>query len=345
MYWWQILLYPFAILYDLVTRFRNHLYNIGQSPSIEFETNIISVGNLAVGGTGKTPHTEFLIKHLVDKKYRITTLSRGYGRKTKGFRIADGFDTVKTVGDEPLYLFENYSNEIVVAVGEDRALAIPKILINQPDNDVILLDDAFQHRSVKPGLSILLTAFQRPFYEDFVLPGGLLRESRKGARRADIIIVTKCPKTLSGSERAEIRKKLKIYNSSCDIFFTSNKYLDLKPLGEKQSRKSKVLGLAGIANPSQFFEDLHGLFDVVGTLSFRDHHNYTLKDVKRIISHLQTEEAMLVCTEKDAIKLRTYKELQDYACFSLPVRILFLADEDLFLQRINSSVRQYNRDI
>ena len=339
----KILLFPVSLLYGMLVFWYHKLYDLGILPSRQFNVPVISVGNLTVGGTGKTPHVEYLIRLL--HSYTIATLSRGYGRKTKGFRIADMEDSVETIGDESLLLFKQFGNEVVVSVGENRALSIPQILVNQPENDVILLDDAFQHRSVKPSLSIMLTTYQIPFYDDFVMPAGKLRESRSGARRADIIIMTKCPKDLSISEQHELSNKLKIHNSSCNTFFTSIKYRDLKPIGANTAKKSQVVALAGIANPNQFFNDVSGIFDVRETLAFRDHHTYSLKNVNKIISLLKEYNAMLVCTEKDAIKLKNFEDLINYPCYSLPMEMWLLADEDQFIKRLDKSIQEYNREI
>lgn len=187
----KIILAPFTLLYQSITSIRNKLYDSGKWHSATFNLPVINVGNLNVGGSGKTPHIEYIIA-LLRSQYKIATLSRGYGRKTKGFLIASESSSVTEIGDEPAQIKDKFP-DIIVSVGEDRLLAIPQLLRKYPDTDVILLDDAFQHRSVRPGLNILLTTFDKPFYEDHVLPLGRLRESPQGYKRADIIIVTKCP--------------------------------------------------------------------------------------------------------------------------------------------------------
>ena len=193
----RILLFPFSWLYYLITQIRNRLYDRGLKPSVKFELPVICVGNLTVGGTGKTPMIEHLIR-LLQNRFKVATLSRGYGRATKGIRIAGPSENASTIGDEPFQFYTKFGKRITVAVGEERALAIPTILQECSDTQIILLDDGFQHRKVSPGFSILLTDYHRPFYNDFLLPSGRLRESRWGAERADVIVVTKCPSAYIG---------------------------------------------------------------------------------------------------------------------------------------------------
>jgi tetraacyldisaccharide 4'-kinase len=194
----RILLLPVAWLYEGITRLRNWLYDKGYKKSTSFPLPVISVGNLTVGGTGKTPHVEYLVRLLKDQR-QLVTLSRGYGRQTKGFLIADEQANAATIGDEPMQFYQKFGHQIKVAVGEKRVPAIEQILRLYPKTEIILLDDAFQHRAVRPCFSILLSDYHRPFYTDFVLPAGRLRESRKGAGRADAVIFSKCPQNLSAA--------------------------------------------------------------------------------------------------------------------------------------------------
>ncbi|MCL4162822.1 UNVERIFIED_CONTAM: hypothetical protein GTU68_021639, partial [Idotea baltica] len=201
------------------------MYDNGSKASMDFDRFVISVGNLTVGGTGKTPFVELLIRAL-ESKYNIAVLSRGYKRKTKGFRLANENDNASSLGDEPFQYYVKYGKKSMVVVGEDRALAIQKIISHNPPNEIVILDDAYQHRRVKPQLNILLNDFNRPFYKDYVLPAGRLRESRKHANRADIIIVTKCPKGLNSMEMEGIERQIKRYSQpQVPIFFTGIKYL------------------------------------------------------------------------------------------------------------------------
>ena len=202
----KILLYPFSLLYGLVMWTRNRLYDNKVLNAVEFDLPVIAVGNLSVGGTGKTPHVEYLIRLLKDR-FHIATLSRGYNRRTKGYLLADENSTASQLGDEPMQFHQKYP-DISVCVGEERMLAIPQLLMERPDTQTILLDDAFQHRSVKPGMNIMITDYSRRFTKDHVVPFGRLREGRKGYERANCIIVSKCPPHLSETEKNAIRQEI-----------------------------------------------------------------------------------------------------------------------------------------
>jgi tetraacyldisaccharide 4'-kinase len=216
----RILLFPITIIYWMVTALRNHLFDINYSRSFQFEPHVINIGNLSVGGSGKTPTVEYLIRLLKDK-YVLATLSRGYRRTTKGFRLADQNDNYLSIGDEPFQYYSKFGHQVSVAVGEDRALAIPSILLERDNTQVILLDDAYQHRTVKPDLNILLTEFKKPFTSDYVLPSGRLRESRNGARRADIVLVTKCPEYVDASVQERLAQEIRKYSGpEVPVFFT-----------------------------------------------------------------------------------------------------------------------------
>lgn len=332
MNWWQVLLFPFAIIYDLITRFRNHLYNIDYKKSFSFERNVISVGNLSVGGTGKTPMIMYLADHLISRGKSVAILSRGYGRKTKGFRICSEEDNAATVGDESFTYFENYREKVMVAVGEDRAIAIPFILAEKPDLDVILLDDAFQHRSVKPSFSILLTTFERPFWRDFVMPSGRLREARNGADRADVVVVTKSPKKIEHEELDKLGKP---------HFQTKISYGNPVAFSEGHLHK-KVVAVAGLANNDPFMEYLQKEYYVVKTFSFGDHYSYSIKDVASMVEFMKREEASLITTHKDAVKLQGFEELKPFGCYYLPINVAFLENEEHFLQMVDESLKDYS---
>jgi tetraacyldisaccharide 4'-kinase len=328
--WWQILLFPFAIIYDLITRFRNHLYNIGVKRAFEFEVNVIGVGNLSVGGTGKTPMVDYLIKHFLQKGMKVATLSRGYGRKTKGFRICTENDSPKTVGDEPFTYFEQYKSQLVVAVGEERALAIPFILGEHPEIELILLDDAFQHRSVKPNFNILLTTFDKPFWRDFILPSGRLREGRYGYKRADAIIVTKSDQKISDPFLSKTGKP---------NFQTTVTYGTPIPLFGEMPHK-KVIVVAGLANNSPFFQYVNSIFEVSNEFSFPDHHFYSEKDVARLEQYLEGGVS-LITTQKDAVKLRGFDSLKKFNCAFIPIQVRFLEEEEHFLQMVDECIQDY----
>lgn len=304
MKFWSWLLLPFAAIYALITDFRKYLYQKKVFRSDTFEVPTISIGNLRVGGTGKTPHIEMLI-NIFAPTHQIATLSRGYGRATQGFRLADASDTPQTLGDEPMQFYEKFGKQIKVAVGEKRASAIPQLLRLCPEINLILLDDAFQHLAVVPSCSILLTEYARPFYQDFVLPMGRLRERRKAASRANIIIVSKCPSNISPQNQNQIKKYIHQYAPHTPIFFTKLSYKKPYFLVNKNlpvENVKKVVLLAAIANPDYFLEEMQKQFDCHAHLFFPDHHFFNDKDVLRI-AEATPADACLLCTEKDAQKL------------------------------------------
>lgn len=337
-----ILLFPFTLLYDLITRFRNYLYGTGYKRSFEFEANVISVGNLSVGGTGKSPMVEYIIGLLRDKN--VVTLSRGYGRETRGFRIATDKDNPKTIGDEP-YQFYNKFDNIYVTVGEQRAVAIPFILAELPETDVILLDDAFQHRPVKPSLNILLTDYSRPFFSDYVLPSGRLRESRKGAERADVVVVTKCPDDVDVNAYTEQVRK---YNATAHIAFTTIKYQEPEKISGTGNFTGEVFLFSGIANHQPLKEYVQSKFSLVGEHYFKDHHNYTDKDIRLLKDRLKAikkEEACLLTTEKDMVKLMFLlkkKEFSDLPVFYIPIETVFINGGKTFDEMVLNSLKSYS---
>ena len=342
----KLLLFPFAVLYDSITRFRNHLYEIGYKKSFKFQTNLINVGNLTVGGTGKTPMVEYLIELLKDKE-TISVLSRGYGRKTSGFRIANDEDSATTIGDEPYQYYRKYKSSVNVVVGEDRAFAIPQILHENPDTSTIILDDAFQHRSVVPNFNILLTDYTRLFYEDYVLPMGLLRESRKGANRADVIIVSKSPADLSDEEQGVISNQINKYARNTPVFFTCIEYS--KPVAINQNHDitnyKNVSLFSGIANASSLREHVSLNYNLVSESEFGDHHDYGKKDIDLIKSKISGEnsDACLLTTEKDFVKLietGLSKEIKDIPIFYIPIKVRFLNNNDKFVQLLSNQVHK-----
>lgn len=337
------LLFPFALLYDVITRLRNHLFNIGHFKSFEFQINVISVGNLSVGGTGKTPMVEYLIR-LLAENYQVATLSRGYGRKTRGFRKADLNEAkVSDIGDEPYQYLLKYGDTADVYVGEERAWAIPEILYERPSTEVILLDDAYQHRSVFPSLSIVLTRYDQLFFEDYLLPYGRLREPRSGIDRADIIIVTKCPLEF---DRESIINRINQYtHPQKPIFFSSVKYGELISFKDKSNPaapvKSVVL-ISGIANADDFEAYCRNKFDLKGHLKFGDHYHYQKADVDKIRSFKADEEIIFVTTEKDFVKLREFeKELGDLPFYYLPIEIVFKDNKSEFDELVKKSIKSY----
>lgn len=297
-----VLLFPFAVAYDAITTVRNRLYDTGRRPSAKFDVPLIGVGNLSVGGTGKTPMIEYLIRLLSDR-YNIATLSRGYGRRTRGMRIATEKDDAASLGDEPLQFYRKFKGRAIVAVGEERALAIPGILHEHPDVNVILLDDAFQHRRVQPSFQILLTDYSHLFVRDYLLPAGRLRESRAGAARADVIVVTKCPPAIFADEMISIESAIRRYSKKA-VFFTKIAYGNLVPVGKLSPyRPDKVIIVCGIANPAPMNDYLAQHFKIAGQFVYPDHHVYSQKDIEDICTAAVAEGAAVVTTEKDMVKI------------------------------------------
>lgn len=328
------ILYPFSLLYDGITRFRNRLFDIGKKKSVSFAVPTVVVGNLSLGGTGKTPMVEFLIAHF-KMKHQISILSRGYGRKTTGFVLAKDSLTTQDIGDEPFQVYKKYGKEVTVAVGEERILAIPRILAEKPETDLILLDDAFQHRYVKGDFNLLLTTFQKPFFKDKILPMGTLREHPNGAKRADAVVVTKCPETITPAIKAEYEQKIRAYaGEGCPVVFSGLKYgVPYNVLKNGRNINEKIILVSGIANNRLLKEEIKKKYELLEVLEFPDHHKYTLKDVANILAVYSRYESLLpaiITTEKDAVKLNDDKFLQylrEIPIFALPVEIYFNQNE------------------
>ncbi|MFD2516591.1 tetraacyldisaccharide 4'-kinase [Salinimicrobium flavum] len=330
------LLYPFSLLYGGVMLLRNKLYDRGIFSSEEYELPVIAVGNLSVGGTGKTPMVEHLIT-LLAEDYRVATLSRGYKRSSSGFRLVTGKESAAEVGDEPLQ-FKTKFPKVMVAVDEVRTHGIGQLLNQAQPPEVIILDDAFQHRKVKAGFYILLTPYNDLYSDDLVLPAGNLREPKSGARRADVVVVTKCPPSLEEQEKKKIADRLKI-NAGQDLYFSSISYSD-KVMGidttlnlDELKVKSFVL-VTGIANPAPLVKHLKDRGLSFEHKAFPDHHNFTAAQIKE----LQKEE-LLLTTEKDFMRLKN--ELPGPGLFYLPITTEFLGDRKKFENSINSFVRKF----
>ena len=329
------ILFPFAILYGFITSFRNFLFDKGILKSYSFDLPIIAVGNLSVGGTGKTPQIEYLIR-LLSPTYKIATLSRGYKRKSDGFILADFTSNAEILGDEPFQFHQKFPN-ILVAVDANRKNGIEQ-LINISKPDIILLDDAFQHRKVKAGFYILLTAYDDLYADDFILPTGNLRESRSGVERANIVVVTKCPSNLSDKEKNSIERKLQL-ESRQKLFFTSIAYDEFIFSEEKQIPVSEIknshkLLLAGIAKPEPFFDYLKNKNDVV--LTYPDHHHFTEKDLTEIKNIAKGK--IIITTEKDFVRLKG--SLPASQLFFLPIKSNFLSNSGSFDESILDFVQR-----
>ena len=316
----QFLLYPFSFLYRIATDLRNYLYDSGHRTSFEFDRFVLAVGNLSVGGTGKSPMIEYLVRLLQDK-YKIATLSRGYGRKTRGFRIAGPDDSAQTLGDEPFQFHKKFP-QLPVTVGEERAVAIPFILAEFPETEVILLDDAFQHRAVKPAFNVLLTTYDRPFFTDVILPAGRLRESRQGARRADAVVVTKCPESLTDASRLKYEQEVQKYAGDIPVFFSQVMYGELSGTGSVDHREAIIF--CGIASPDKFIQATSAMYSVKEVKTFPDHHNFSKKDIDELISLAGTGNYAFITTEKDYVRLNETdkRRLEEFApLFYLPITV------------------------
>lgn len=332
---YEAALYPFSILYDGATRLRNHLYELEIKKSCRFEPVIINVGNLSVGGTGKTPMIEYLIR-LLHEHYQLATLSRGYGRRTRGFRMASKGDTAKTLGDEPFQIHRKWQGKVVVAVGEERALAISGIMYEHPEVEVILLDDAYQHRSVVPDMNILLTTWQRPFFRDFVLPAGRLRESRGGAGRAQAVVVTKCPDKLSKEVKAEFKEKVCKYAAAdVPVYFTGLQYEEPEAFqGQSVEAIKKVVLVSGLANARLLEAEVQRKYLLLKHFEYTDHHRYTQQEIAEIADFARANpDSVILTSEKDVVKWidPSFQEiLHGIPVYSLPVFHHFQDESEVF---------------
>jgi len=307
----RILLYPLALLYGAVVWMRNKLYDSKFFSSIEFSLPVITVGNLSVGGTGKTPHVEYIIR-LLQYRYRVATQSRGYKRRTQGFILADANANAVKIGDEPMQYHMKFP-DLAVSVAEERMTGIPQLLGLRPDVEVVILDDAYQHRSVKAGLNILITDYSKPFYKDHVMPFGTLREGRKAYQRADVIIVSKCPADLSLAEADGIRRQIKPLADQ-QVFFTAIQYDTPYDFFTKEklllSNANTVL-VCGIARPEPLIKYLEGISANVHTLSYADHHYFLqrdLEEMKEAFNNWLVADKIIVTTEKDAARLLVHSD-------------------------------------
>ncbi|MBT0609093.1 tetraacyldisaccharide 4'-kinase [Aequorivita echinoideorum] len=325
----RFLLFPFSILYGGITYMRNILYDYGWLQSKEYEIPIICVGNLTTGGTGKSPMIELLVA-LLKKNFKVGVLSRGYGRITKGFHEVFERSESSEVGDEPLQIKKKFP-EITVAVCENRQTGIDKI---KSKLDVILLDDAFQHRKVSAKFTILLTAYTQLFSEDFMLPTGNLREPRSGKKRADIIVVTKCPTGISDAEMAKIEQKLRLKKNQ-KVFFSKIGYSEAIQNKNEKFPMDYLMGkeftlVTGIANPKPLVTYLHGKNFNFEHRSFPDHHNFTPSEIQAL-----EEKKLIITTEKDFIRLQ---HLQNTHIFYLPIETIFIKNEAAFKKQIFDAV-------
>lgn len=349
----RVLLYPLAFIYGIVVWLRNRLYDSGFYSSIEFSVPVINVGNLSVGGTGKTPHIEYLVR-LLQYRFRAATMSRGYKRRTQGFLLADAETNALRIGDEPMQYHMKFP-DLIVSVAEERMTGIPRLLQQRPSVEVVLLDDAFQHRSVKAGVNILITDFSKPFYKDRILPAGTLRENKQAYKRADVIIVSKCPANLTEAAAKEIEQSINPLANQ-KVFFSKIFYETPYNLFTRErvvlEGKSIVL-VCGIAKPAPLIAHIEQFAKEVHVLSYRDHHYFLSADIEEIKAahdNWNTTEKVILTTEKDATRLHLHAEkLKEWGITIavIPIQVSFLFNkgsefDQLILNYVEQTVHENN---
>ncbi|MDB5147112.1 MAG: lpxK [Mucilaginibacter sp.] len=341
------LLFPFSLIYGLVVGIRNWCYNRGIFKSTGFDLPVIVVGNLDVGGAGKSPMTEYLIRLLKDS-YEIATLSRGYGRATQGFLMATTQSKASDIGDEPAQ-FKHKFPDVDVAVCEKRVGGVTRLKNN---HEIIILDDAYQHRALEPGFSILLFDYSRVNEPHFLLPAGNLRESFSGRKRADIIIISKCPASMTDLEQGRVIKRIKPYPHQ-SLFFTTINYLPFQAMAEITvinaiDEHTTVFLLTGIANPKPLISYLKKQTQLIVHHNYPDHHQFSLKNISKLadgFSACQSQKKVIITTEKDAQRLGEQDLLpmvKKLPVLVLPIGISFLNNgQQQFDELIQTYVRQY----
>ncbi|MHC2992616.1 tetraacyldisaccharide 4'-kinase [Pontibacter sp. HJ8] len=344
----KLLLWPFSLLYGSILLLRNYLYDNGMLASKRFAIPVIAVGNLTVGGTGKTPHVEYLLRLL--KGYQTATLSRGYKRKSRGFVLADETATAASLGDEPFQYYRDFPGA-TVAVSESRVAGIEALQKLRPELEVVVLDDAMQHRPIHPSLNILLTDYTRLFFNDRVLPAGLLREPRQGAQRADLIVVSKCPAGMAEEEQQAIVRQVRRYSRpATPVFFSTFRYGAPVPMGAARQVPNRIILLTGIANPAPLVRNLQEQgYTLAHQKAYADHYAYTLQDMRELQKLVESEPSgalAIVTTRKDAVKLSDVN-LQDATrqlpLFYIPIEVDFLKNGSLFDELIQEHVASFRK--
>ena len=329
----RLVLFPFAILFGAILRVRNWLYDRNYIKTTRFNIPIINVGNISVGGTGKSPMVEFLVNEL-KSTYKVATLSRGYKRRTKGYLLADASTTAIELGDEPMQ-FHIKHPDVSVAVGEERIVAVPQLLYDKPDTQVIILDDAFQHRAITAGLSIILTNYDDLYTRDFYLPTGDLRDNPSSANRADCIVVTKCPADLTQKQADAIRKEIDPLPNQ-QVFFTTIQYGTPYHIftGDHANltKEMEVLLVCGIANPTPLTNYIMEHTFTYDALYYSDHHIFTIDELQEMrdrFAKIRTEKKIMLTTEKDAVRLMKFnEELASLPLYVMPIAVNFLFDKE-----------------
>lgn len=349
----RFLLLPVSMIYTLVVVVRNFLFDVGVLTSQSYQLPLIGVGNLSMGGTGKSPHVDYLM-NLLSSKFKLASLSRGYGRSSSGYHEVLLTNTFTEVGDEPLMLKKKHPL-VTIAVDGNRRRGIKSLLNQKPEIDCILLDDSFQHRAIQPGLNILLTDYSKLYIDDLVLPTGSLREPKFGANRADLVIVTKCPRIFSPIDARGIRKKLRVKPYQA-VFFSYFKYMDLKPVYhnnhevEKLGPKMEVVLLTGIAKSSNLLYYVKDKVKHIVHHKYGDHHTFGLTDIQKLIQEfegLKGDNKIILTTEKDAMRLHMpgiVELLGDFPVYYIPVSVEFHGkDKEDFEEQIMNYVRRYSK--
>lgn len=343
------LLWPLALLYGAIVGVRNLLFEKGIYASFQFSNvNVIAVGNLTVGGTGKTPHVEYLVKKWADT-YQVAILSRGYGRKTKGFLLADPSSTAETIGDEPMMYYMKFGSFVPVAVAEERLVGIASLISHRPDIQVVILDDAYQHRWVKPHFNILLTDYNKPFYTDFLLPAGRLREHRSGAQRAQAIVVSKVPEELPEAEFKSIKKQIASHaGKKVPIYFTGISYgLPLPLSSQAPFGAQNILLVTGIADPTVLVAYLENKYNIEEHFNYPDHYAYKESDILSWKRKTEKNQGVaILTTEKDMVKLKKpmFLELINaMPIYYIPIEIFFHEKWGKFDQAVNDNIQSQKR--
>ncbi|NNF20720.1 MAG: tetraacyldisaccharide 4'-kinase [Saprospiraceae bacterium] len=342
----RILLSPFTLLYMSLISLRNIFYDAGLLKSTSFNLPVINIGNLSLGGTGKTPHIEYLIR-LLRPYLNVATLSRGYKRKSKGFQWVSAVDTAREKGDEPVQ-FKTKFPDVPVAVSESRNVGIPLILSKEPQTQLILLDDAFQHRSVIPGLNILLSEYDNLFTDDYLLPMGRLREPRSSYERADIIIVSKCPATLSPGERSEIMNKIQPLEKQIVLFskysYHTPHFIFDKNIKFPLANNPSVVLISAIASVDYLLDYMRQSTVIENIVKYEDHHFFTefeMEHLKKIYNNLENDNTVFITTEKDATRLELHKDFlvqNNIPIFVLPIEVEFLDDDQ---EKFDKLIKDY----
>lgn len=336
----RVLLLPFSLLYGIGIGLRDLLYRVGVLRSVRFDIPVISVGNLSVGGAGKSPHIEYLLGWL-GQYIDVAVLSRGYGRKTMGYRAVSTIDTAEQAGDEPLQ-FKRKFPDAAISVSESRALGVPELVKYNPGLQCVLLDDAFQHLAVTPGLNIMLTEYSRPFTRDWLLPSGRLREWRYGYRRADVIVVSKCPPEMTNRQRREILAEIDPYSHQ-KVFFSRYEYGQPYHLLNPEEKRlldlqTDMLVLSAIANTDYLLAYLGEQARSLQTLEFVDHHYFKEEDLiemKRRFDRMDSKNKIIITTEKDAARLELHRDFfleHRLPVYVLPVQVAFCDNDEAGFQ-------------